>query len=236
MIVSLDKVDAKPAALTGASARTRDLMVRTAVDLMQRGKTPSVSDAAEAAGVSRATAYRYFPTQSALIEAVVDHALGPILQWDSASRNAEARVADLLESSNNRIIEFEATFKAALGLSLEQWAQARSNLAPSGPQFRRGHRIDLLEKALAPLRGTLSEAQFGKLAMALSLTFGLEVILVLRDIWKVDVGEMQDVATWAARALVRAALAEADQTGADQTGADQTGAIRQSADSGPGQK
>lgn len=197
-------------ALTGASARTRDLMVRTAVDLMQRGKTPSVSDAAESAAVSRATAYRYFPTQSALIEAVVDHALGPILEWDSASDDAEERVFDLLASSSTRIIEFEATFKAALGLSLEQWAQARSNLAPSGPQFRRGHRIDLLQKALSPLRGKLTEAQFGKLAKALSLTFGLEVIVVLRDIWKVDVREMQEVATWAARALVRAALAEAE--------------------------
>ena len=204
-------VEVKPMALSGASARTRDLMVRTAVDLMQRGKTPSVSDAAEAAGVSRATAYRYFPSQSALVEAVVDHALGPILQWDSPSDDAEARVFDLLASSSTRIIEFEATFKAALGLSLEQWAQARVDLVPTGPQFRRGHRIDLLEKALSPLRDKLTEAQFAKLAKALSLTFGLEVILILRDIWKVDIGEMQDVATWSARALVRAALAEAEQ-------------------------
>ncbi len=212
MGVSFQNAEVKAAALTGASARTRDLMVRTAVDLMQRGKTPSVSDAAEAAAVSRATAYRYFPTQSALIEAVVDHALGPILEWDSTSDDAEARVVDLLASSSMRIIEFEATFKAALGLSLEHWAQARSNIVLSGPQFRRGHRIDLLERALSPLKGKLAPAQFSRLAMALSLTFGLEVILVLRDIWKVEVSEMQDVATWSARSLVRAALAEADQT------------------------
>jgi AcrR family transcriptional regulator len=189
-------------------------MVRTAVDLLQRGKNSSVSDAAVAAAVSRATAYRYFPTQSALIEAVVDHALGPILEWDSTSTDAEERVFDLLASSSTRILEFEATFKAALGLSLEQWAQARSNLVPSGRQFRRGHRIDLLEKALSPLRDKLSPAQFGKLAKALSLTFGLEVILVLRDIWKVEVAEMQDVAIWAARSLVRAALAESEQAAA----------------------
>ena len=197
-----------------ASARTRELMVRTAVDLMQRGQTPSVSEAAEAAGVSRATAYRYFPTQSALVEAVVDQALGPILQWDSTSLDAEERVGDLLASSNDRIIEFEATFKAALGLSLDQWAQTRSQTAPGGPKFRRGHRIELLQKALAPLRESLSDAQFGKLTKALSLTFGLEVILVLKDIWNVDVQEMQTVATWAARALVRAALTEAAHSAA----------------------
>lgn len=210
MGVSFESSETVMGGPSGASARTRDLMVRTAVELMQRGQTPSVSDAAEAANVSRATAYRYFPTQSALVEAVVDHALGPILEWDSPLTGAEQRVENLLSSSNDRIVEFEATFKAALGLSLHQWAQSRTDPMSTGPQFRRGHRIDLLEKALAPLRDQLSEAQFGRLAKALSLTFGLEVILVLKDMWKVDVDEMQDVATWAARALVRAALAEAE--------------------------
>ncbi len=214
MSVSEADNDAAPAPLTGASARTRDLMVRTAVGLMQMGKTPSVSDAAEAAGVSRATAYRYFPSQSALIEAVVDHALGPILLWDSPSLDAEERVSDLLASSSHRIVEFEATFKAALGLSLAQWAQRRSDTAPTGPQFQRGHRIELLQRALAPLHGRLTEAEFGRLTKALSLTFGLEVVLVLKDICRVEVDEMQELAVWAARTLVRAALAEAEQAAA----------------------
>ncbi len=210
MSVSHSHTDPGTRGLTSASARTRELMVRTAVGLMQRGQSPSVSEAAAVAGVSRATAYRYFPTQSALVEAVVDHALGPILQWDSASTDAGDRVQDLMASSNDRILQFEATFKAALGLSLQQWAQLKSGSLTSGPQFRRGHRIDLLEKALAPLRDKLTDMQFSRLAKALSLIFGLEVILVLKDIWKVDVDEMQDVTTWAARALVQAALAEAE--------------------------
>ncbi len=209
MSVSFEGSESSSAGLTGAGVRTRDLMVRTAVGLMQRGQTPSVSDAAEAAGVSRATAYRYFPTQSALVEEVVDHALGPILEWDSTLADAEDRVTHLLASSSARILEFESTFKAALGLSLDQWAKKRAGDVPNGPQFRRGHRIELLEKAMAPLRDKLSDAQFSRLAKALSLTFGLEVLLVLKDMWTVDVDEMQSVATWAARALVRAALAEA---------------------------
>ncbi len=209
MGVSFAKPETIPVALTGASVRMRELLLRTAVGLMQHGHAPSVSDAAVAAGVSRATAYRYFPSQSALVEAVVDQALGPILAWDSISQDAEERVEDLLASSNERIVEFEATFKAALALSLDQSAQNRSKQSPVGPQFRRGHRIDLLKKALLPLRTRLSDTEFGRLAKALSLTFGLEVILVLKDIWKVDVDEMQDVAIWAARSMVRAALTEA---------------------------
>jgi AcrR family transcriptional regulator len=184
----------------------RELLLNTAVGLMQGGQSPSVSDAAEAAGVSRATAYRYFPSQAALVEAVVDHALGPILEWDSDLQDAEERVGDLLTSSGARIIEFEATFKAALALSL---MQDRAGPALSGPKFRRGHRIELLRKALAPLKGQLNEAELTRLTKALSLTFGIEVILVLKDIWKTGAEDMQQVVTWAARSMVRAALDEA---------------------------
>ena len=45
-------------------------LLASAMDLMQRGMVPSVSEVAEAAGVSRATAYRYFPTQASTASAV----------------------------------------------------------------------------------------------------------------------------------------------------------------------
>ena len=193
----------------GPRARTRRLMLETAVALMQQGRTPSVSDVAEAAEVSRATAYRYFPSQAALVHAVVDAALGPILQWRSDSTDAEARVGDLLELTMPRILEFEATFKASLKMSLEQWAQRQAGTLGNEPAFKRGHRVELLQAAIAPLRGTLDEAQFGRLAKALSLAYGLEVLLVLKDIWGLSYDEAQDVAQWTASALVRAAIAEA---------------------------
>ena len=194
----------------GASARTRRLMLNTAIDLMQRGETPSVSEAAEAAGVSRATAYRYFPSQTALVQSVVDEALGPILNWSSDSEDAAERVDDLLRSSSDRIVEFESTFKAALKLSLEQWAQDRAGTLGAEPAFKRGHRVELLQKAIQPLRKRLGAAQFSRLAKALSLTYGLEVLIVLKDLWGLDSKEMQSVARWAARSLVQAALLEAD--------------------------
>ena len=120
-------------------------MLDTAIRLMQKGETPSVSEVAEAAGVSRATAYRYFPSQAALVTTVVDEALGPILSWSSREGDAERRVADLLQFSMPRILEFEATFKAALGLSLEQWARRQAGQMGEEPAFQRGHRIELLQ-------------------------------------------------------------------------------------------
>ena len=95
----------------------------TAIRLMQGGATPSVSEVAEAAGVSRATAYRYFPSQASLVQAVVHEALGPILTWQSSSPDAGRRVGELIDTALPRIDAFEATFKAALKLSLEQGAR-----------------------------------------------------------------------------------------------------------------
>ena len=194
----------------GPKARTRKLMLETAIALMQRGQTPSVSAVAEAAAVSRATAYRYFPSQAALVHAVVDEALGPILGWQSDDTDPQARVENLIDGSMPRILEFEATFKAALKLSLEQWALRQAGTLGSEPAFKRGHRVELLQQAIAPLRTTLPEPQFRRLAQALSLTYGLEVLLVLKDIWGLAFEETRDVALWAANALVRAAIAEAD--------------------------
>jgi AcrR family transcriptional regulator len=193
----------------GPRARTRRLMLETASRLMQDGQTPSVSEAAEAAGVSRATAYRYFPSQAALVQAVVGEALGSILTWRSASPDAASRVDDLIGTSLPRIEAHEATFKAALRLSLDQWARRQAGTLGDEPRFTRGHRIDLLKDAIAPLRGSLPAAHFERLAQALSLVFGVEVLIVLKDMWGLDGGETAAVAQWAASALVRAAVAEA---------------------------
>ena len=185
-------------------------MLDAAIALMQSGLTPSVTGVAESAGVSRATAYRYFPSEAALVHAVVDEALGPILEWEPGKGEAGERVADLLATAIPRVEEFEATFKAALRLSLEQWAQRRAGTLGSEPLFTRGHRIDLLMNATAPLAGKLTHNQHLRVAQALSLVFGIEVLNVLKDIWGLSPNEAQAVAQWAAQALIGAAETEAD--------------------------
>lgn len=64
--------------------------------MYERGAFPSITEVASAAQLSRATAYRYFPTQSALVSAMVDESLGPILAWQPTQPDARQRIAELL--------------------------------------------------------------------------------------------------------------------------------------------
>jgi len=210
MDVSRQSAEAIDEAGGAARRRTRRLMLATATRLMQEGATPSVSEVAEAADVSRATAYRYFPSQAALVEAVVDEALGPILAWNSSSPDAAARVADLFATSLPRIDAFEATFRAALKLSLDDWARDKAG-APAPEPVRRGHRVSLVRQALAPLDGRFAPERVERLAQALSLVFGVEALVVLKDMWGLDATQAQSVIAWAAQMLVTGAISGESQ-------------------------
>lgn len=195
------EADDPPVPIRGAAARTRALMVATASAMMRRGLSPSVSEVAEAAGVSRSTAYRYFPTLAEMLRAVVGEALGPILDWKGEGLAGKARLASLYREAYPRICGHEATFRAALRQSLEPSADV-----PGDVTLGRGHRRDLLARAITA--SDLPPAQARRLVQALSLTFGIESLIVLKDICGLTDAEAQDVALWAAQALLAAAEGE----------------------------
>jgi AcrR family transcriptional regulator len=201
-------------------------MLSTAIRLMQDGLTPSVSDVAEAAEVSRATAYRYFPSQAAMVQAVVDEALGPILAWRSEEEEAGQRVAELFSHAFPRMLKYEATHRAALQQALDQWARRQAGTLGHEARIVRGKRRALLADALTPLKGSIGSQAFDKLTRSLSLIFGIEAIIVLKDIWEIDDDEVREVALWAARALVDTAVAEARGNGAGAVKATKKNAVR----------
>ncbi len=186
----------------------RKIMLDAAMGLMQAGRIPSVSDVAEAAQVSRATAYRYFPTQAALIQAAVDEALGPILAWTSDSKDPEVRVTELVTFAYPRMESYEATLKAALRLALDQWARRHAGMLGDEAPMVRGRRIGLLNSAVQPLKDKLTQDGFKRLTQAMSLIFGTEAFVVLKDIWGLDRKRAEDVALWTCHALIQAALKE----------------------------
>src|SRR5262249_39418412 len=193
------------AAERGPRARMRRIMLDAAMRLMQEGVVPSISDVAQEAQVSPPTAYRYYPTQSVLIQAAVDEALGPILKWQSTSDDADERVRELITFSYPRMDDYEAPLRAALRLALDQWAQLHAGKLDPKEAMVRGHRIALLSSAVAPLRRKLGKARGERLTQALSLVFGTEAFVVLKDIWHLDRERAEEVALWTCRALIRCA-------------------------------
>src|SRR5215831_12539868 len=77
--------------------RTRKALITAAGELMRAGWRPTVTDVAESAGISRATAYRYFPTQEMLLaEVALFEVGGPLSPAASESMSAPDAVAQLV--------------------------------------------------------------------------------------------------------------------------------------------
>ena len=104
------------------------------------------------------------------------------------------RVAELIDTGAAAHRGLRGDLQGGAETVAGQWARGQAGTLGEEPQFKRGHRVDLLKDALAPLEGTLPPAEFDRLAQALSLVFGVEVLIVLKDIWGLDGQETQSVA------------------------------------------
>lgn len=186
----------------------RAALIQAAIAISSRGIIPSITDVAEAAQVSRATAYRHFPSQSVLVQAMVIEALGPIWRWLPESDDAEERVGRLLAFGFRRMDDYEAPLRAALRLALDQWSRERAGTIGNEPRIVRGNRIRLLRLALAPLARRLPKRSFDRLVQGLAIVFGTETMVVLKDMFGLEGPQVAQVAEWVARSLVRAAIAE----------------------------
>ena len=199
---------APPPPEAGPRARTYRQLIDAGMRLVQQRGLVTVAEVAAAAEVSRATAYRYFPTHGKLITALVEESLGPVRRFESIEQDGHARLTDLFVQTFPRFKEFEAQLRAALQLSLEHWALAQAG-ALKEEQFRRGHRSHILDRAAAPLRKRLGAPTYARLMRALSVVYGIEPYIVLKDVWNATDREIESVSHWMLDALVDAALRDA---------------------------
>lgn len=186
--------------------RTREALLEVAAELIRQGRTFSIGDVADIAKVGRTTAYRYYPTVDLLI---ANAALWKVAgreqnefedQFGSDSTPYE-KVDSVVIESDRSTHEHRNEFRAMLRVSLDQGvkdAERRSQI-----------RYFLLKKTLADLQLTLGDKNFEQLVCALSLTVGIESQIVLQDICMLPPNKAREVKRWAAQALLKAALAEA---------------------------
>lgn len=190
--------------------RTRKDLLLAAARLLKDGRKPTMDEVAEAALVSRATAYRYFPSvESLLVEAPLDGATPDpeMLFATETSSEPEERLDRAEAALHQMIYQNEPQLRMMLANSLvDRVAESLPGAVPP----RQNRRTPLIEAALAPARQRFSKASYDNLRAALTLIFGTEAMVVFRDVLPLSERKARHVKSWAIRALVRAALQDSN--------------------------
>jgi AcrR family transcriptional regulator len=192
----------------GHRGRVFRRLLDEAVALVRRGRIPSVAEVAQNAGVSRATAYRYFPSRSKVVSAMIAEVLAPVSRAVPKKGDAKQRLHELLDRTYSRFAEYEPHMRAALQLALEHQSLEAAGLLEEEP-FRRGQRIEILATAVSPLKKKLSKKTYDRLRRALAVVYGIEPMVILKDICGVSDRETEAVLHWMMDALVDTALRQA---------------------------
>ena len=186
-------------------ARTRKDLLQAASRLMKQGRAPTLEEVAEEALVSRATAYRYFPSAEALlVEASVDVAVpGPEEMFrGETSTDPVARLQRVETTLYDMILANEPLLRAMLAHSIQQGMRADED---GKVPRRQNRRIPLIDAALAPARDEFKPGALKTLMKALALIMGPESSIVVKDVLQLDDADARKVKRWAIRALVEAA-------------------------------
>jgi AcrR family transcriptional regulator len=186
---------------TSQKARTRDALITAARQLLAKGVTPTVEEAATEASVGRTTAYRYFPNSRALLAATYPEIEMSSLLGPDPPEDPLARLEIVAESLTRQILEYEPELRAQLRLALEG-----EPADSEGLPLRRSRRIKWVEDALSPLRRRMLEDELRRLVLGIGATLGIEALVWLTDMGGLSREEAVEVMHSNARTLLRSAL------------------------------
>jgi AcrR family transcriptional regulator len=185
-------------------ARTRRDLVAAALELLAAGRTPTVSEVADAAEVSRRTAYRYFPSGDQLMtEALLEGMRSDVereIDAGSADDTVATRVDRLVDALYDLTVSNEHLLRKMIRFTID-----RDQIEPGVPA-RPSRRLEYVEQALEPLRDQLAPGEYERLVHAMAVVIGIEARIVLRDICGLDDAQIIETERWAAHALLTAAL------------------------------
>jgi AcrR family transcriptional regulator len=206
MILQSHKGMSIPYETTGRTAqkqRTRNDLLAAARELVTAGQTPTVEAAAEAASISRTTAYRYFPNQRALLGAVNPETAMVSLLGETPPTDVVERMNLVATELVDRVLASERGLRAMLRLSLADEPDTQ------GLSLRQGRRIGWVDDALKPLQGTVPDAELRTLTLAISSVLGIEVLVWLTDIAHCTRQEATTIMRSSAATLLQATLTDA---------------------------
>jgi AcrR family transcriptional regulator len=167
--------------------------------LLGEGQTPQVEDAAQRAGISRTTAYRYFSNQRSLLMAAHPQISPDTLLPPDAPDDVDQRLDAFMAAFTRYNFEWEPQLRASLRIALGERDQKVK------PALRQGRAIAWIEDALAPLRRTHPAVDVHRLAVAIRSATGIESL-----IWLIDIaGYTRDQAASCVLDTARAILTQA---------------------------
>ena len=194
-------------ALSGPRQRTMRLLREAVRELLRTGGPLTVPAAAELAGVSRATAYRYFPNNDAVVlHATMSLAGDPLDDTDAGSAKdvspgeLSSRGADLVRVKAAWAFDHETELRTMLLLSLRP---ERAKVKPRRGLTDRGHWIGAL---LEGLPSDVPSAARDRLAAALIPLFGSDAIVWTTDMADLRRDEAIELLAWMASVLIDATL------------------------------
>ena len=198
--------------------RTRRAIIEAASNLVRAGQQPSVAEAAEAALVSKATAYRYFPTQHSLLLEVGFEAIHPSAQSlleGAPEDDPGARFETVLRAVHAYMTAEEPLFRTLMKVTQERWLESRDR-AEQDPVVREGRRLEHIDAVIQPLQDKLDSEGLARLRCGLAHVFGIEPIAILKDVCGLDSAEALMVLEWVGNTLIEASTRHSSRSRADQ--------------------
>jgi len=192
---------------TRQKARTRAALVDAARAMLAAGELPSVEQAADRAGISRTTAYRYFANRRALLIATYPELDASSLLGESPPSDPLERLELVTQRFTSQLVAHEPELRAQLRMSLEP--------APTADALplRQGRAIGWIQEALEPLRTQLPERTVRNLTLAIRATLGIEALVWLTDVAGLTRDEATALMRASARTLLESEIAVARREG-----------------------
>jgi AcrR family transcriptional regulator len=185
-------------------ARTRAAIVQAVHDLARSGAEITMPSVAEAAMVSEATAYRYFPDLvTLLLEADQSTWPDPVQALAPVADSAEPaeRIGFAARLLLDGVLANESAVRAMIAGSI-----TRPEIAARRP----GHRFGLIDAALAPAAHQLDPATLTQLRRGLTVVVSADALFTLTDLCELSRPDAVDSVVRTARALTEAAFRAAE--------------------------
>jgi AcrR family transcriptional regulator len=178
---------ATPGGRVAQKQRTRMQLLQAARDLRAAGRVPSVADVADASGISRTTAYRYFPTQEMLLaEATADPLIDAVAESVARVRDETdvvKRVDAVFATLAPLLLSHEPELRTMLKISLENSLDtAHKRRMP----LLSGRWIVAWDTILEPLRHEVPLKTYAVMVRSLGTLLSVETLNVLRDACDLD--------------------------------------------------